>query len=182
MRKKNCYKYFICFQFYGLSLGLFLRLKDSFSVSVDFCFYFLAYFPSLVCTIRDHLHSKISQLANIFAKQEKRCLCVPKSLLMPARKADLVLIPVTNVFFRVDHLYTFFVQWSPDVYGKDAKEQGFVVVEKEELNMIDNFFSEPTTKSWEVSTQEEAWPWWSLNYSILSKCSVQILRAWLARS
>ncbi|GAB5571868.1 nuclear receptor coactivator 7 isoform X3 [Prionailurus iriomotensis] len=49
----------------------------------------------------------------------------------------------------VDHLYTFFVQWSPDVYGKDAKEQGFVVVEKEELNMIDNFFSEPTTKSWE---------------------------------
>ncbi|KAB1275330.1 Nuclear receptor coactivator 7 [Camelus dromedarius] len=53
------------------------------------------------------------------------------------------------MFFRVDHLYTFFVQWSPDVYGKDAKEQGFVVVEKEELNMIDNFFSEPTTKSWE---------------------------------
>lgn len=48
-------------------------------------------------------------------------------------------------------MYTFFVQWSPDVYGKDAKEQGFVVVEKEELNMIDNFFSEPTTKSWEVS-------------------------------
>lgn len=60
------------------------------------------------------------------------------------------------MFFRVDHLYTFFVQWSPDVYGKDAKEQGFVVVEKEELNMIDNFFSEPTTKSWEVSTQAGA--------------------------
>nr|XP_045014290.1 nuclear receptor coactivator 7 isoform X2 [Jaculus jaculus] len=57
---------------------------------------------------------------------------------------------------RVDHLYTFFVQWSPDVYGKDAKEQGFVVVEKEELNMIDNFFSEPTTKSWEIITIEEA--------------------------
>lgn len=57
---------------------------------------------------------------------------------------------------RVDHLYTFFVQWSPDVYGKDAREQGFVVVEKEELNMIDNFFSEPTTKSWEIITLEEA--------------------------
>ncbi|KAM6181410.1 nuclear receptor coactivator 7 isoform 2-T3 [Erethizon dorsatum] len=57
---------------------------------------------------------------------------------------------------RVDHLYTFLVQWSPDVYGKDAKEQGFVVVEKEELNMIDNFFSEPTTKSWEIITVEEA--------------------------
>uniref|UniRef100_A0A8D2JCG1 Nuclear receptor coactivator 7 n=1 Tax=Varanus komodoensis TaxID=61221 RepID=A0A8D2JCG1_VARKO len=53
---------------------------------------------------------------------------------------------------RVDHLYTFFVQWSPDVYGKDAKDQGFVVVEKEELDMIDNFFSEPSTKSWEVSS------------------------------
>ena len=79
---------------------------------------------------------------------------VPNFLLLPARKVDLVLTPMTNVFFRVDHLYTFFVQWSPDVYGKDAKEQGFVVVEKEELNMIDNFFSEPTTKSWEVSTQE----------------------------
>lgn len=77
---------------------------------------------------------------------------VLQSALAPAKKVDLVLISVTNVFFRVDHLYTFFVQWSPDVYGKDAKEQGFVVVEKEELNMIDNFFSEPTTKSWEVST------------------------------
>ncbi|XP_031757858.1 nuclear receptor coactivator 7 isoform X3 [Xenopus tropicalis] len=57
---------------------------------------------------------------------------------------------------RVDHLYNFFVQWSPEVYGKDAKEQGFVVVEKDELNMIDNFFSEPSTKSWEIITVEEA--------------------------
>ncbi|KAM9004517.1 nuclear receptor coactivator 7 isoform 2-T2 [Sarcophilus harrisii] len=57
---------------------------------------------------------------------------------------------------RVDHLYTFFVQCSPEVYGKDAKEQGFVVVEKEELNMVDNFFSEPTAKSWEIITVEEA--------------------------
>ncbi|KAJ8797418.1 hypothetical protein J1605_017646 [Eschrichtius robustus] len=81
---------------------------------------------------------------------------MPKFLLVPARKVDLVLTPVMNMFFRVDHLYTFFVQWSPDVYGKDAKEQGFVVVEKEELNMIDNFFSEPTTKSWEIITVEEA--------------------------
>lgn len=57
----------------------------------------------------------------------------------------------SSSLYRVDHLYTFFVQWSPEIYGKDAKEQGFVVVEKEELDMIDNFFSEPTTKSWEVS-------------------------------
>lgn len=77
---------------------------------------------------------------------------VLEALLMSARNVDLVLTCITNMFSRVDHLYTFFVQWSPDVYGKDAKEQGFVVVEKEELNMIDNFFSEPTTKSWEVNT------------------------------
>lgn len=50
----------------------------------------------------------------------------------------------------MDHLYSFFVQWSPDVYGKEAQEQGFVVVEKDELNMIDNFFSDPTSCSWEV--------------------------------
>lgn len=110
-------------------------------------------------------------------------MCVPKFLLVPARKADLVLIPMMNMFFRVDHLYTFFVQWSPDVYGKDAKEQGFVVVEKEELNMIDNFFSEPTTKSWEVSTQRGTRLLWSLNYSIESKCCIQLSRApWRTRS
>eukprot|EP00063_Salmo_salar_P086066 XP_014060901.1 PREDICTED: nuclear receptor coactivator 7-like isoform X1 [Salmo salar] len=58
---------------------------------------------------------------------------------------------------RVDHLYAFFVQWSPDVYGKVAREQGFVVVEKDELNMIDNFFSDPgTPHSWEIITINEA--------------------------
>ncbi|XP_064781147.1 nuclear receptor coactivator 7-like isoform X2 [Oncorhynchus masou masou] len=58
---------------------------------------------------------------------------------------------------RVDHLYAFFVQWSPDVYGKEAREQGFVVVEKDELNMIDNFFSEPkSSRSWEIITINEA--------------------------
>lgn len=51
---------------------------------------------------------------------------------------------------RVDDLYAFFVQWSPDVYGKEAREQGFVVVEKDELDMIDNFFSDPASCSWEV--------------------------------
>ena len=51
---------------------------------------------------------------------------------------------------RVDHLYGFFVQWSPDVYGKEAREQGFVVVD--EMDMIDNFFSDPASCSWEVDT------------------------------
>uniref|UniRef100_A0A8D3CXW0 Nuclear receptor coactivator 7 n=1 Tax=Scophthalmus maximus TaxID=52904 RepID=A0A8D3CXW0_SCOMX len=57
---------------------------------------------------------------------------------------------------RVDHLYAFFVQWSPDVYGKEAREQGFVVVEKDELDMIDNFFSDPASCSWEIITVDEA--------------------------
>uniref|UniRef100_A0A7N6ANJ2 Nuclear receptor coactivator 7 n=1 Tax=Anabas testudineus TaxID=64144 RepID=A0A7N6ANJ2_ANATE len=57
---------------------------------------------------------------------------------------------------RVDHLYAFFVQWSPDVYGKEAREQGFVVVEKDELDMIDNFFSDPASCSWEIITINEA--------------------------
>ncbi|TNN82683.1 Oxidation resistance protein 1 [Liparis tanakae] len=57
---------------------------------------------------------------------------------------------------RVDHLYGFFVQWSPDVYGREAREQGFVVVEKDELDMIDNFFSDPASCSWEIITIDEA--------------------------
>nr|XP_046229045.1 nuclear receptor coactivator 7 isoform X2 [Scatophagus argus] len=57
---------------------------------------------------------------------------------------------------RVDHLYSFFVHWSPDVYGKEAREQGFVVVDKDELDMIDNFFSDPASCSWEIITIDEA--------------------------
>ncbi|XP_061900480.1 nuclear receptor coactivator 7 isoform X2 [Entelurus aequoreus] len=57
---------------------------------------------------------------------------------------------------RVDHLYAFFVQWSPDVYGKEAREQGFIVVEKDELDMIDNFFGDPASCSWEIITIDEA--------------------------
>lgn len=53
---------------------------------------------------------------------------------------------------RVNDLYVFLVQLSPDVYGKEAREQGFVVVEKDELDMIDNFFSDPASCSWEVSS------------------------------
>ncbi|XP_013863006.1 nuclear receptor coactivator 7 isoform X2 [Austrofundulus limnaeus] len=57
---------------------------------------------------------------------------------------------------RVHDLYSFFVQWSPDVYGKEACEQGFVVVEKDDLDMIDNFFADPTSCSWEIITIDEA--------------------------
>ena len=59
---------------------------------------------------------------------------------------------------RVDHLYGFFVQWSPDVYGKEAREQGFVVVD--EMDMVDNFFSDPASCSWEVDTPQHELPFW----------------------
>ncbi|CAG5928066.1 unnamed protein product [Menidia menidia] len=57
---------------------------------------------------------------------------------------------------RVRDLYSFFLQWSPDVYGNEVREQGFVVVEKDELDMIDNFFSDPASCSWEIITLDEA--------------------------
>ncbi|KAM8831936.1 nuclear receptor coactivator 7 isoform 2-T4 [Spinachia spinachia] len=57
---------------------------------------------------------------------------------------------------RVEQLYAFFVQWSPEVYGREAREQGFVVVEKDELDVIDNFFSDPASCSWEIITIDEA--------------------------
>ncbi|XP_026097101.1 nuclear receptor coactivator 7-like [Carassius auratus] len=58
---------------------------------------------------------------------------------------------------RVDHMYSFFIQWSPDIYGKDTQEQGFVVVEKDELSIIDNFFfSDPVPRSWEIITINDA--------------------------
>lgn len=114
-------------------------------------------------------------LSETIGQAGRRLLQVLEALLMSARNVDLVLTCITNMFSRVDHLYTFFVQWSPDVYGKDAKEQGFVVVEKEELNMIDNFFSEPTTKSWEVKTWVGNRPSWPLKCQPRTKWScVQI--------
>ena len=66
---------------------------------------------------------------------------------------------------RVDHLYAFFVQWSPDIYGGDdeidPKERGFVVIEEkedEELDIIDGHFSgsrlvKQVSKDWEVCGQ-----------------------------
>ncbi|KAJ8411464.1 hypothetical protein AAFF_G00162720 [Aldrovandia affinis] len=52
---------------------------------------------------------------------------------------------------RVDHLYTFFVQWSPDLYGKSSPEPGFIVVQKEELDAIGSLLGDPAPKSREWS-------------------------------
>ena len=56
---------------------------------------------------------------------------------------------------RADNLYAFFLQWSPDVYGKDGSSDdvGFVAVDEEfdsSLEVIEDFFEEPIGKDWEV--------------------------------
>ncbi|TRY88991.1 hypothetical protein DNTS_032292 [Danionella cerebrum] len=56
---------------------------------------------------------------------------------------------------RVEDLYWFFIRCSPDSYGSETQEQGFVLVEKEQLTMIDDFFSDPVPRSWEIITMNE---------------------------
>lgn len=69
-------------------------------------------------------------------------------------------------FYRVDHLYTFFVQWSPEIYTKGNKkhrqprylirekhQNSYLVVEKNKVAVINKLLSNPvnsTAKNWEV--------------------------------
>ncbi|XP_038051360.1 nuclear receptor coactivator 7-like isoform X2 [Patiria miniata] len=62
---------------------------------------------------------------------------------------------------KADNLYAFFLQWSPDVYGKEGSpdDVGFVAVDDElesSLEVIEDFFEEPIGKDWEIITKEEA--------------------------
>lgn len=66
---------------------------------------------------------------------------------------------------RVDHLYAFFVQWSPNIYGGedeiDPKDRGFVVIndsdEEDDMDVVEDHFKQERrllrqmTKDWEVS-------------------------------
>uniref|UniRef100_A0A4W3IWK7 Oxidation resistance protein 1 n=1 Tax=Callorhinchus milii TaxID=7868 RepID=A0A4W3IWK7_CALMI len=61
---------------------------------------------------------------------------------------------------RAEHLYVFFVQWSPDMYGDETgelvKEPGFMVVAKnEESEMNEESINELTAKDWEVVSVTE---------------------------
>uniref|UniRef100_A0A8C1SYW3 Oxidation resistance protein 1 n=1 Tax=Cyprinus carpio TaxID=7962 RepID=A0A8C1SYW3_CYPCA len=63
---------------------------------------------------------------------------------------------------RSDHLYGFFVQWTPDVYGEGlgglTREPGFVVVKKNqdaESGEHDKPVPDITFKDWEITTKEE---------------------------
>lgn len=68
--------------------------------------------------------------------------------------------------YRVDHLYTFFVQWSPEIYAKGNKkhhkphylirekhQKHYLVVEKNKVAVINKLLSNPvipTATNWEV--------------------------------
>lgn len=70
-------------------------------------------------------------------------------------------------FSRVDHLYTFFVEWSPAIYKKGNKkhtqprylireklQNRYLVVEKDKVAVINKLLSNPansSAKNWEVS-------------------------------
>ncbi|KAL7840450.1 hypothetical protein AOLI_G00257730 [Acnodon oligacanthus] len=51
---------------------------------------------------------------------------------------------------EVDHLYTFFVEWTPDLYTKHGRKQRFLMVDKQKLAMIDSLLSESGPKNWEA--------------------------------
>ncbi|CAH1774593.1 unnamed protein product [Owenia fusiformis] len=65
---------------------------------------------------------------------------------------------------RVDHLYAFFVQWSPNIYGSEEEinpeARGFVVFDSdaEDLNLVDDYFEGDikVSKDWEIVKVEEA--------------------------
>ncbi|CAJ1062072.1 nuclear receptor coactivator 7 isoform X1 [Xyrichtys novacula] len=72
---------------------------------------------------------------------------------------------------EVDHLYTFFVQWSPEIYKKSNKKQPqprylirekhqnrYLVVEKNKVAVINKLLSDPansSAKNWEIVTVQE---------------------------
>ncbi|XP_060937029.1 oxidation resistance protein 1a isoform X3 [Limanda limanda] len=62
---------------------------------------------------------------------------------------------------RSDHLYVFFMQWSPDMYGEGVRgmgqEPGFMVVKKNEVSEItkDESITDLNVKEWEVVSLTE---------------------------
>uniref|UniRef100_A0A3P8U0F1 Oxidation resistance protein 1 n=1 Tax=Amphiprion percula TaxID=161767 RepID=A0A3P8U0F1_AMPPE len=62
---------------------------------------------------------------------------------------------------RSDHLYVFFMQWSPDMYGEGVRgmgqEPGFLVVKKNEVTETteDEPITDLNVKEWEITTKEE---------------------------
>uniref|UniRef100_A0A0F7ZCD4 Oxidation resistance protein 1 n=1 Tax=Crotalus adamanteus TaxID=8729 RepID=A0A0F7ZCD4_CROAD len=60
---------------------------------------------------------------------------------------------------RTEHLYAFFVQWSPEIYAEDTgesnREPGFIVVKKIETQSGEDSINEIAVKEWEVVSVAE---------------------------
>ncbi|KAM4864789.1 oxidation resistance protein 1 isoform 2-T2 [Thomomys bottae] len=61
---------------------------------------------------------------------------------------------------RTDHLYAFFIQWSPEIYAEDTgeytREPGFIVVKKmEESETNEDATSQAAAREWEITTRED---------------------------
>ncbi|KAJ6663082.1 hypothetical protein lerEdw1_010675 [Lerista edwardsae] len=60
---------------------------------------------------------------------------------------------------RTEHLYAFFVQWSPEIYAEDtgemSREPGFIVVKKIESEANEDLVNEAAAKEWEVVSVAE---------------------------
>ncbi|KAJ7405152.1 Oxidation resistance protein 1 [Willisornis vidua] len=69
---------------------------------------------------------------------------------------------------RTDHLYVFFIQWSPEIYAEDTgeslREPGFIVVKKKE---------EPETSE-EATTEDAAKEWENYRFPFSQFCTVGI--------
>lgn len=69
-------------------------------------------------------------------------------------------LPCSIAHFRSDHLFVFFMQWSPDMYGEGIRGMGqepaFMVVKKNEAS--ESAEDEPITdlnvKEWEVKSTQ----------------------------
>lgn len=57
---------------------------------------------------------------------------------------------------RTDHLYAFFIQWSPEIYAEDtgeySREPGFIVIKKIEESETNE---EAAAREWEITTRED---------------------------
>ncbi|KAM9431809.1 nuclear receptor coactivator 7 isoform 1-T1 [Clarias gariepinus] len=53
---------------------------------------------------------------------------------------------------EVDHLYTFFVQWSPDVYTARRRKRSFLLVNQKKLSVIDSLLRVPDPPPWNIIT------------------------------
>ncbi|XP_039660619.1 nuclear receptor coactivator 7 isoform X2 [Perca fluviatilis] len=86
---------------------------------------------------------------------------------------------------EVDHLYTFFVQWSPEIYTKGNKkhyqpciiirekcQKSYLVVNKYKVAVINKCLSKPvnpTAKNWEIITMKDSKRRQSLSSSVDSE-------------